>query len=84
MSKKSSGKQKNGAGLELNPLEIYFSHSKLRKEFSTGQPVEETLAAIERGDITVDDIPRIQVSSSSRSCCCCRFVLCSCVKPFVD
>ena len=34
--------------------------SKLRREFSTGQPVEETLAAIERGDITVDDIPRIQ------------------------
>jgi hypothetical protein len=70
-------KKKSSPEVELNPLTIYFTHSKIRNVFSTGKPLEETLAEIERGDITVDDIPRIQVMSTMAAfimCVCCAHV----------
>lgn len=47
--------------IELDPSIIYFTHSKLRKKFSDGKLVEETLKEILDGNLKVEDLPKIKV-----------------------
>jgi hypothetical protein len=45
----------------LDPALIYFTNSKIRQRFSNQKPLQETLDALVKNEITVHDIPRIRV-----------------------
>ena len=48
--------------IEVDPLLIRFTHSKMRPVFSgCGRRVLDTLADIENGDMDVKDLPMIQI-----------------------
>ena len=48
--------------IELDPEIIYFTHSKIRKQFSgCGKFLQETLDEIIQGTTTIDQIPLIRV-----------------------
>lgn len=47
---------------EFDPLDIYYTHSKIRPFFSgCGKRIVDTIAEIESGKITAHDIPQISV-----------------------
>ncbi len=46
---------------EIDPSVIYFTHSKLRKKFSDGKLVEETLKQVLDGNLKAEDLPKIKV-----------------------
>lgn len=59
---KSKSSSSRGFDLELDPREIYFTHSKIRGTFTgCGKPVRETLQEILDGCTLVSDIPLIKV-----------------------
>lgn len=47
--------------IEIDPNVIYFTHSKLRKQFSDGKFVEETLKEVIDGNLKVEDLPKIKI-----------------------
>ena len=47
--------------IEIDPTQVYFSHSKLRKRFSDGKLIEDTLKEILDGILKVEDLPKIKV-----------------------
>lgn len=55
-----------GAGLvPVDPSRVYFTHSRIRPVFSgCGRAITDTVASLEAGDITVDDLPAITVIAS--------------------
>lgn len=47
---------------DLDPLDIYYTHSKIRPFFSgCGKRIVDTIAEIESGQITANDLPQISV-----------------------
>ncbi len=47
--------------IEIDPNIIYFTHSKLRKKFSDGKFVEDTLKEIIDGNLKAEDLPTIKI-----------------------
>ena len=48
--------------IEIDPLTIYFTHSKIRKQFSgNGKLLQETLHEILTGTTLAEDLPKIRV-----------------------
>eukprot|EP01064_Diplonema_japonicum_P005839 TRINITY_DN13855_c0_g1_i1.p1 TRINITY_DN13855_c0_g1~~TRINITY_DN13855_c0_g1_i1.p1 ORF type:complete len:385 (+),score=90.43 TRINITY_DN13855_c0_g1_i1:58-1155(+) len=68
MGKKKGDKAGRGsaqAGLvAINPLEVRFTHSRLRPQFSCGRRVEDTLDDLAEGKISVADLPPITLVSA--------------------
>ncbi len=48
--------------LTIDPNEIYFTHSKIRKQFTgCNKLITETLSEIMNGTLSIDHIPKISV-----------------------
>ena len=48
--------------IEIDPETVYFTHSKIRKQFSgCGKLLQETLNEIVAGRTAIEEIPRIRV-----------------------
>jgi len=46
---------------KLDPSIIHFTHSKIKPHFSTGKPIVDTYKEIEEKNISINDIPTINV-----------------------
>ena len=47
--------------IEIDPDIIYFTFSRVRPFFSCGRPVQQTLDALIKGDLTTADLPQISL-----------------------
>ena len=62
-SSSSNNDSTSGKMIDVDPSRIRFQHSRIRPHFSgCGRSVISTLEAIRNGDITISEIPPIQVS----------------------
>ena len=62
-SSSSNNDSTSGELIDVDPSRIRFQHSRIRPHFSgCGRSVISTLEAIRNGDITISEIPPIQVS----------------------
>ena len=70
--KKAEAKKERGSGqsglVEIDPAEVYFTHSRVRPQFSCGRRVEETLKDLEEGTIKWDDMPPVTFIASMTPC----------------
>eukprot|EP01001_Neometanema_parovale_P010933 NODE_7175_length_786_cov_89.306184_g6936_i0.p1 GENE.NODE_7175_length_786_cov_89.306184_g6936_i0~~NODE_7175_length_786_cov_89.306184_g6936_i0.p1 ORF type:complete len:192 (+),score=15.30 NODE_7175_length_786_cov_89.306184_g6936_i0:117-692(+) len=52
--------------IEVDPADVYFSHSKIRPLFSCGRAVTQTLDDIQNGTLRVEDLPKITVITTGK------------------
>jgi arabinogalactan endo-1,4-beta-galactosidase len=47
--------------MDIDPMIVYFTFSRIRPFFSCGRPIQETLDALIKGEVLIADLPSIQL-----------------------
>eukprot|EP01061_Rhynchopus_euleeides_P009985 TRINITY_DN19307_c0_g1_i1.p1 TRINITY_DN19307_c0_g1~~TRINITY_DN19307_c0_g1_i1.p1 ORF type:complete len:374 (+),score=115.73 TRINITY_DN19307_c0_g1_i1:105-1226(+) len=72
--KKDAKSDKSGRGSEqaglvpIDPAVVYFTHARIRPQFSCGRRIEDTIEDVATGKITVEDLPPITLIASMTPC----------------